>query len=123
MCDAGFGTRGGEVEDGGAGGFAASAGGGGDGDEGEEGFVDWETFAEGGVDEVEEVGVGVAGVEVHELGGIDYGAAADGEEGVGLVGLGEGNGFFDAVGWMVSWGQVVMRVTYEVSFGSTRTPS
>lgn len=95
--DAGFGARGGEVEDGGAGGFAAGAGGGGDGDEGLEGFVDGETFAEGGVDEVEEVGGGVADVEVHELGGVDYGATADGEEGVRLVGLGERDGFFDAV--------------------------
>lgn len=96
--DTGFGARGGQVEDGGAGGFGAGAGGGGDGDEGLEGLVDGEAFAEGGVDEVEEVGVGVGRVEVHELGGVDDGAAADGEEGVGLVGLGEGDGFFDTVG-------------------------
>lgn len=121
--DAGLRARGGEVEDGGAGGLGASAGGGGDGDEGEEGLVYGEALAEGGVDEVEEVGVRVAGVQVHELGGVDYGAAADGEEGVGLVGFGEGDGFFDAGGEMVSCGQVGVGMTYEVSFGSTLTPS
>lgn len=96
--DAGFGARGGEVEDGGASGLGAGAGGGGDGDEGLEGLVDGEAFAEGSVDEVEEVGVGVAGVKVHELGGVDYGATAYGEEGVGLIGFCKGDGFFDTVG-------------------------
>lgn len=104
VSDAGFGARGGEVEDGGAGGFAAGASGGGDGDEGEEGLVDGETFAEGGVDEIEEVGVRVAGVQIHEFGSVDHGAAANSEEGVWLIGLGEGDGFFDAVGLMVSCG-------------------
>lgn len=102
MSDAGLCARGGEVKDSGARGLGARAGGGGHGDEGEEGLVNGEALAEGGVDEVEEVGVGVAGVQVHELGGVDDGAAADGEEGVGGVGLNEGDGFFDAGGrWLV----------------------
>lgn len=60
--DARLGARRGQVEDGGARGLAARPGGGGDGDERLEGLVDWETFAEGCVDEVEEVGVGIADV-------------------------------------------------------------
>lgn len=95
--DAGLGARRGQVEDRRAGRFGAGASGGGDGDEGLEGLVDREALAEGCVDEVEEIGVGVAGVEVHEFGCVDDRAAADGEEGVGLVGFGEGNGLFDAV--------------------------
>ena len=95
--DAGLGARRGQVEDRRAGRFGAGAGGGGDGDEGLEWLVDREALAEGCVDEVEEVGVGVAGVEVHELGCVDDRAAADGEEGVRLVGFGEGNGLFDTV--------------------------
>ena len=96
--DAGFGARRGEVEDRGAGGLAARAGGSGYGNEGFEGLVDGEALAEGGVDEVEEVSVRVAGVEVHELGGVYHRATTDGEEGIWLVGLGKGNCFFDTVG-------------------------
>lgn len=102
MSDTSLCTRRRKVEDGGAGGLRASAGGCGDGDERLEGLVDGEALAEGGIYEVEEVGVGVAGVEIHELGGVYDGAAPDGEEGVRLVGLCEGDGFFDAVGrWSV----------------------
>lgn len=65
MRDACFCFFGDEVEDGGSGCFGAGTGGGGDGDEGEEGFRYWEAAAEGGVDEVEEVGLRENGVEVH----------------------------------------------------------
>lgn len=91
----GFGFAGDEVEDGGACRFGAGARGGGDGDEGAEGLVDGFAQAEGRVDEVEEGGGWVVGVEVHELGGVDDGAAADGEEGVGRDGFGEGDGVED----------------------------
>jgi len=53
--DSGFCALGDQVEDGGAGCFGAGACGGGDGDEGAEGRFYGEAFAEGGVDEVEEV--------------------------------------------------------------------
>lgn len=70
--DAGFCFLGDEVEDGGPRGFGAGAGGGGDGDEGGEGLGDGKAFAEGGIDEVEEVGGREAGIEIHEFGGVDY---------------------------------------------------
>lgn len=85
MGDARLCALGDEVEDGGAGGLATRAGGGGDGDEGLEGLVDRAAFSEGRVDKVEEVGFRVGVVQVHELGCIYDGAAADGEEGVWLV--------------------------------------
>ena len=107
--DARFGFLGDEVEDGGAGRFRARAGGGGDGDQGQQGPRDGQALAERRVDEVEEVGVREAGVQVHELGGVDDGAAADGEEGVRRVGLREGDGFEDPEdgnGWSVSVGRI-----------------
>lgn len=55
MRDSGFCALGDQVEDGGAGCFGAGACRGGDGDEGEKLGFDGEAFAEGGVDEVEEV--------------------------------------------------------------------
>lgn len=101
--DACFGAFGNEVEDGRACGFGAGAGGGGDGDEGGERTFDGEAEAEGGVDKVEEGGVGVSVIEVHQFGCVDDGAAADGEESGGVVGFGEVDGFLDA-GVGVSWG-------------------
>lgn len=78
-----------QVEDGGACCFGAGAGGRGDGDERFELRGYGVAFAEGRVDEVEEVCFGEGGVEVHQFGGVDYAATADGEEGVRVVGLGE----------------------------------
>ena len=92
MGDAGFGAEGFVVEDGGAGGFAAGAGGGGDRDKGFYGTGDGLAFADGLVDVIEEVG-GVAGVEIGDFRGVDGGAAADGDEGVAGILVGEGDGF------------------------------
>lgn len=78
MRNARLGALGDQVEDGGASGLAAGAGGSGHGDEGQEGLVNWASFAEGRVDEVEEVGFRVGVVEVHQLGRVHDGAAADG---------------------------------------------
>ena len=72
VSDSGFCFLGDEVEDCGAGRFGAGTGGGRDGDEGEEGLGYGEAFAEGSVDEVEEVSGREAGVEVHQLGSVDY---------------------------------------------------
>ena len=94
--DAGLGAEGFVVEDGDAGGFAAGAGGGGDGEEGFEGSGDGFSFADGGIDVVEEVRR-VTHVEVGGFGGVDGGAAADGDEGVELAGLGEGDGVLDGL--------------------------
>ena len=94
--DAGFRFGGDEIEDGGACGFRSCACGGGDGDERGEGFGDGEAAAERGVDEIEELGGGEVCVKVHQFGGVDDGAAADGEECGWLVSFGELNGFFDA---------------------------
>ena len=69
MRDSGFCALGDQVEDGGAGCFGAGACGGGDGDEGAEGGFYGEAFAEGGVDEVEEVVVWT-GLSVGEKRGI-----------------------------------------------------
>jgi hypothetical protein len=44
-----------------------STGGGGDCDQGTEGLVDGKTFANGCVDKVEQLGIGVAGEEVGDL--------------------------------------------------------
>ena len=71
MSDAGFCFLGYQVEDCGSCGFAAGAGGGWDGDQGMERFGDGQTTAERGVDEVEEVCLWEACVQVHELGGIN----------------------------------------------------
>ncbi len=89
MSDTGFCFFGDKVEDGGAGCFGTGAGGSGDSDEREEGFRDRQTAAKGGVDEVEEVVVGEAGVEIHELGRINHAATSYGEECARLVGFGE----------------------------------
>lgn len=69
--DAGLGALGDEVEDGGAGGLGPRAGGRGDGNEGLQGLVDRAAVAEGRVDEVQEVGVRVRGVQVHQLRCVD----------------------------------------------------
>ena len=95
--DARLGALGDEVEDGGARRLAASAGRGGHGDEGLEGLVDGAALAQGRVDKVEEVGLGVFVVEVHELGRVHDGATADSQEGVGLVGADPFDGLLDAV--------------------------
>lgn len=57
MRDAGFCALGDQVEDGGSCRFGAGAGGCGDGDEGVEFRGNGKAFAEGCVDEIEEVGV------------------------------------------------------------------
>ena len=107
VCDAGFGFAGYEVEDRGPCGFGTGAGGGGDGDEGAEGLVYGFAETEGRVDEVEEGGRGVVRVEVHEFCGVDDGAAAHGEEGVGGDGFGEGDGVADGgVLWFEGGGGV-----------------
>ena len=118
-----LGFRGREVEDRTAGRLGAGTGGRWNGDEWEEGFADWKTFAERRVDEVEEVGLRVAEVEVHQFGGVDYGAAADGEEGVWCVGGGEGDSFLDAAFRQNRTDMSDQGETYEVSFGSTLVPS
>ena len=83
--DAGFGAFGDEVEDCRAGGLAASSCRCGDGDEGGEFLVDWLALAEWSVDEVEEVGRGVVGVKVHELGGVDDASSSNGQKCIGLI--------------------------------------
>ena len=95
--DAGFGFFGHEVEDGCARRLRARARSGGHGDERLKRFDDGHPLAERRVDEVEEIRVREAGVEVHQLGGVDDGPAADGEECVWRVGLREVDGGADAV--------------------------
>lgn len=94
--DAGLGALGDEVENGGAGGLGAGARGGGDGDEGLERLVDGAAVAEGRVDKVQEVGVRVRGVQVHQLGRVDDGPAAHRQERVRVEGLGPVDGLADA---------------------------
>ena len=90
-----------EVEDGRACGFRSRAGGGRNRDQGQERFSDGEAPAEGGVDKVEEIILGIAGVEVHELGGVDYRSPTDGEESHRLVRLGEIDCFSDAISFSI----------------------
>lgn len=86
-----------EIEDGGAGCLRSGSGSSWDSNKWLQWLIDWEAFAEWCVDEVEEVVLGVTEVEVHELGGVDDGATADGEEGVWCVWAGEFDGFLDTV--------------------------
>ena len=86
------------IEDGGSGGFRASTGRCGYGNQWLERLSDGKTFPKWGVDEVEERGIGKAGVEVHELSSVDDAASADGEEGVRLVGFSKVNSFSDSTG-------------------------
>lgn len=51
------------------------------------------TFAQGGVDKVEEIGVGIAGVEIHQLGGVDDTSTSYSQKHVWVVGLYEVNRF------------------------------
>lgn len=95
--DASLCALGDEVEDGGAGGLGPGARGGGHRDEGLEGLVDGPAVAEGRVDEVEEVCVGVRRVQVHQLGRVDDRAASYREEGIRVEGLGPVYGLADAV--------------------------
>ena len=71
VSDAGLCFLGDKVEDCGSGGLATSAGGGGNSDEGTESFRYGETTAQRGVHEIEKVCLGEAGVEIHELSGVD----------------------------------------------------
>jgi hypothetical protein len=77
--------------------FAACSCGGWDGNEGLERLVHRQTFAQRRIDEVEEVGVGVCSVKVHELGRVYDGSAADGQERVGLVWPGPCNCVLNAI--------------------------
>lgn len=97
VSDACLGALGDEVEDGGTRRLAAGAGGGGHGNERLEGLVDRAALAQGRVDKVEEVGLGVFVVQVHQLSCVHDGAATHGQEGVGLVGADPFNGGLDAV--------------------------
>ncbi len=114
MGDTCLGLVGGQVEDGGARGFAACAGCCGDCDEGAELVRDGQAFAQRGVDKVHEICFVVGGVQVHELGGVDDGAAAYGEEGVWREGLRPGDGFFDAGGGL-EWGGGWLKVGGQTS--------
>lgn len=86
-----------QVEDGRACGFRPRAGGGRYRDQGQERFGDGEASAERGVDKIEKIVLGAAGVEVHELGGINHRSTADGEESRRLIRLGEIDCFSDAI--------------------------
>lgn len=121
--DAGLGALGDEVEDGGARGFGPCPSGRGDGDEGLQGLVDGPAVSEWRVDEVQEVGVRVRGVQVHQLGRVDDRTAAHGQECVWVEGLGPVDGLADAgavVRCQCWWPGGEMRArTYELSLGST----
>lgn len=71
MGNACFGFVGYEVEYGGTGGFGTGSCGGRDGYQGEERLIYRSSFAKWCVDEIHEVCLGVAGIEVHEFGCID----------------------------------------------------
>lgn len=71
VSDAGFCFLGDQVENCGPCRFAAGAGGCGYGDKGVERFCDGEAAAQGSIDEVEEVCLRKAGVEVHQLCRVD----------------------------------------------------
>jgi hypothetical protein len=96
--DAGLGALGDKVKNSGSSSFRTGAGGGGDGNQGVEFAVDGSAFAQRCVDEVEEVGFRVAVVQIHQLGCVDYGTTANGEEEIWIVRLGPSYGFFDAEG-------------------------
>lgn len=95
--DARLGAPGDEVEDGRAGRLGPGARGGGHRDERPQRLVDGPPAAEGRVDEVEEVRVGVRRVQVHQLRRVDDRPAAHREEGVRVEGLGPVYGLADAV--------------------------
>ena len=90
--DAGLGVHRQIIEDGDAGGFAACAGRGGNGDERFQRAGNGPAFADGRVDVFQQIG-GIATVQVGGLGGVHRGAAADGDEGVEIAGLRDGDGF------------------------------
>lgn len=121
MRDSGFGSLRDKVEDGGACGFGTGASCGRDRDKGKQGFGDRKAATEGRIDEVEESVVGKAGVEVHQLGGVDDRSASNCEEGRGLICLGEVDSFPNA---MFVSASVMSRIqhspsAHELSFGST----
>lgn len=95
--DSCLGFLGDEVEDGSSGGFGSCTGGGRYGDEGQQLLVNGETLAEWCVYKVEEVGIWVTGIQIHELSGVDDGASTNCEEGIRLIWLAESDGFEDSV--------------------------
>ncbi|SPQ23270.1 bd6c9939-491b-41ab-b150-aeb5933a5800, partial [Thermothielavioides terrestris] len=94
--DARLGAPRGQVEDGRARRLAARAGRRGHRDQRVQLAVDGPALAQRRVDEVEEVRVRVARVQVHELGRVDDRAAADGQEGVRPLRLDPLDRFLDA---------------------------
>ena len=121
MRDSGFGSLRDEVEDGGACGFGAGASCCRDRDKGKQGFSDGKAETEGRIDEVEEIIVGEAGVEVHQLGSVNDRSASDCEECRRSICLGEFDGFPNA---MFVSASVMSKIpqphpAHELSFGST----
>lgn len=84
--DTGLEAHRGDVKNGSSGGLRAGTSGGGDGNEGLELLVDGGTLADGGVDEVHHVGLGVAREKVGSLGSVHGGTTTDGKE-VGDAGV------------------------------------
>lgn len=96
MRNTGFCFLGDQVEYGGARCFTAGTGGGWNGNQWEEGLGNGKPAAQGGVYEVQEVGLGKAGIKIHELRSVNDRTTANGEECCRLVRLGEFNCLLDA---------------------------
>lgn len=95
MRDTSFGSLGDEVKDGSSGGLTSCAGGGRDCDERLQWLVDWPSLSERSIDKVEEVGIWVCCVKVHELGGVNDGTSANSEERVDVLRASPCNCFLD----------------------------
>lgn len=90
-----LGPLGHEIKDGSAGRLATCAGRGGNSNKRFQRLVNRQALAERRIDKVEEVGVGVCCVEVHELGSVDDRTAAHSEERIGGIWTSPGDGLFD----------------------------
>ena len=86
-----------EVEDGGACGFGAGASCCRDSDKGKQGFSDGKAETEGSIDEVEEIIVWEASVEIHQLGSVNDRSTSDCKECRRMICLGEFDGFPNAM--------------------------
>lgn len=57
-------------------------------------LVNGSSLPERSIDEVKKVGIGIAGVEIHQLGSVDNRSTAYSEESIWLIWFGKSNSFF-----------------------------
>lgn len=91
-----LGSLGNKIKDGGSCRLAARTSCGRNGDERRQLLINRATLAEGRIDEIQKIGIGVCGIKVHQLGRINDRAAAHGQKCIWLEGPHPLNCFLDA---------------------------